>query len=123
MSTKKCSLCGKIVTKLTHHIANNHSLVSTSQRETASLIARKQRSNAKIKNSSRLYVRCAYTLSRQKYLNIVKYTCANFVIYRLYNELYSKMRIDIYKYRKYVVLALTSMKFLQVLVFHEVLIY
>ena len=64
-----------------------------------------------------------YTLSGQKYLNTVKYTCTNCVIYRLFNELCSKMRIDIYKYRKYVVLALTSMKFLHYLVFHEVLIY
>ena len=62
-------------------------------------------------------------LSGRKYLNTVKYTCTNCVIYRLYNELYSKMRIDIYKYQKYVVLALTSMKFFQFLVFHEVLIY
>ena len=63
------------------------------------------------------------TLSGQKYLNTVKYTCTNCVIYRLYNQLYIKMRIDIYKYRKYVSLALTSMKSLQFLVFHEVLIY
>ena len=64
-----------------------------------------------------------YTLSGQRYLKSVKYTCTNCVIYRIYNELYSKMKIDIYTYRKYVVLALTSVKFLQFLVFHEVLIY
>ena len=56
-------------------------------------------------------------------MNTVKYTCTNCDIYRLHNELYSKMRIDIYTYRKYVVLVLISMKFLQFLVFHEVLIY
>ena len=33
------------------------------------------------------------------------------------------MRIDIYTYRKYVVLALTWIKLLQFFVFHEVLIY
>ena len=46
-----------------------------------------------------------------------------FAFLPIFNELCSKMRIDIYKYRKYVVLALTSMKFLHYLVFHEVLIY
>ena len=62
--------------------------------------------------------------SGQKYLYTIKYTCTNCVIYRLlYNLLYSKIRIDIYTYRKYVVLALTMMKFLQFFVFHEVLIY
>ena len=62
-----------------------------------------------------------YTLSGQKYLNTVNYTCTNCVIYRLYNELYSKMRIDIYKYRKYIVLALTLTKFLSLFVFHDLL--
>ena len=33
------------------------------------------------------------------------------------------MRIDIYNYQEYVVLALTLMKFLNLLVFHEVLNY
>ena len=66
MSPKKCSLYGKIVSKLTQHIANNHSLVSISERETALLTARKQRSDAKIKNSSRLYVLCAYMNGKDK---------------------------------------------------------
>ena len=55
-----CVLCGKMVSKLTQHIANNHSIVSPSEKATALLVARKQRSDAKIKNPSRKYVRCAY---------------------------------------------------------------
>ena len=48
-----------------------------------------------------------FVLSAEEVFEHRKIHGTNCVIYRLYNELYSKMKIDIYTYRKYVVLALT----------------
>ena len=45
--TNKVPIGGKIVSKLTKHISNHHSLVSTTERETALSIAGEQRSDAK----------------------------------------------------------------------------
>ena len=63
-------------------------------------------------------------LSEQKYSNTAK-THANCVIHRLNDELYIKMRIQISKYREYLVFGLTLMKFLQFFISHgdNLLIY
>ena len=47
------------------------------------------------------------------------------VLQNLFFDEYARqiLILAVYTYRKYVVLALTSMKFFQFLVFHEVLIY
>ena len=60
MSNRMCVLCGKMVSKLTQHIANNHSLASPREKATALLTVRKQRSDAKVKNASKMYIKCAY---------------------------------------------------------------
>ena len=48
-----------------------------------------------------------YTLGRLKYLHTTKLTCTNCVIYKLSAKLGSKKEIEICKYIKYDVLALT----------------
>ena len=67
------------------------------------------------------YQRC--TLSKLKYFNTTKLTCTNYVIYWLSAKLGSKKEIEIYKYIKYDVSALTWVKISNFLVFREVLIY
>ena len=64
-----------------------------------------------------------YTLSGQKYLYTAKYPCTDCAIYRLKNQLGTKMGIEICRDQKFIVLALTSVKFFDFLTFHEVLIY
>ena len=63
-----------------------------------------------------------YTLSGQKYLNTAKYPCTDCAIYRLNIQLGAKIGIDIYRYHKFVVLAITSVKMFDFFRFHEVLI-
>ena len=64
-----------------------------------------------------------YTLSRQKYLYTARYPCTDCAIYRLKNQLGTKMGIEICKGQKFIVLALTLVKIFDFLTFHEVLIY
>ena len=64
-----------------------------------------------------------YTLSGQKYLYTAKYPYTDFVIYRLNIQLGAKLGIEILRYQKFIVLALTLVKILDFLTFHEVLIY
>ena len=52
------------------------------------------------------------TLIGQKYFKNVIYTCTNSAINQLNIELLHKIVINIYEYRKYVVLALTLVIFL-----------
>ena len=70
-----------------------------------------------------LLVSINYTLSRLKYFNTTKLTCTNCVIYWLSAKLGSKKEIEIYKYIKYDVSALTWVKISEFLVFREVSIY
>ena len=64
-----------------------------------------------------------YTLSGQKYLYTAKYPCTDCAIYRLKNQLGTKMGIEICREQKFIVLALTLVKIFDFLTFHEVLIY
>ena len=64
-----------------------------------------------------------YTLSGQKYLHTAKYPCTDCAIYRLKNQLGTKMRIEICRDQKFIVIALTLVKTFDFLTFHEVLIY
>ena len=52
------------------------------------------------------------TLSGQKYFNTTKYPCTDCAIYQLNIQLGAKMGIEIYRYQKFVVLALTLVKLL-----------
>ena len=63
------------------------------------------------------------TLAGQKCLNTTKYSCTDCTIYRPNILLGAKMRIETYRYQKFVVLALTLAKIFNLLTFHEVLIY
>ena len=51
-----------------------------------------------------------YTLSGQKYLYTAKYPRTDCAIYRLKNQLGAKMGIEIHRYQKFIVLALTLVK-------------
>ena len=64
-----------------------------------------------------------HTQSGQKYLYTAKYPCTDYVIYRLKIQLGAKMGIEICRYQKFIVLALTLVKIFDFLTFHEVLIY
>ena len=64
-----------------------------------------------------------YTLSGQKYLYTAKYPCTDCDIYRLKNQLGTKMGIEICRDQKFIVLALTLEKIFDFLTFHEVLMY
>ena len=64
-----------------------------------------------------------YTLSGQKYLYTANYPCTNCAIYRLKNQLGTKMGIEICRDQKFIVLALTLVKIFDFLTFHEVFIY
>ena len=63
------------------------------------------------------------TLSGHKYLYTTKYPCTDCAIYRLKNQLGTKMGIEISRDQKFIVLALTLVKIFDFLTFHEVLIY
>ena len=52
----------------------------------------------------------AYTLSGQKYLYTAKYPCTDCAIYRLKNQLGTKMGIEICRDQKFIVLSLTLVK-------------
>ena len=71
----------------------------------------------------RYITRVHYTLSGQKYLYTAKYPCTDCVIYRLNIQLGAKLGIEIHRYQKFIVLALTLVKIFDFLTFHEVLIY
>ena len=60
---------------------------------------------------------------RTKYLHTAKYPCTDCAIYRLKNQLGTKMGIEICRDRKFIVLALTLVKIFDFLTFHGVLIY
>ena len=75
------------------------------------------------KNISLYLINHIYTLSGQKYFNTTKYPCTDCAIYRLNIQLGAKMGIEIYRYQKFVVLALTLVKIFGFLTFREVLIY
>ena len=55
-----------------------------------------------------------YTLSGQKYFNTAKYPCTDCAIYRQKIQLGAKMGIEIYRYEKFIVLALTLVKLFDV---------
>ena len=63
------------------------------------------------------------TASGQKYSNTTKLTCAKCDIYCVSAKLGSKKVIEIFKYLKYIVLAITFVKIFEIYIFHEVLIY
>ena len=52
-----------------------------------------------------------YTLPGQKCWNTTKYSCTDCAIYRLNIQFGAKMGIEIYRHQKFVVLALTWVKF------------
>ena len=64
-----------------------------------------------------------HTLTGQKYLYTTKYPCTDCAIYRLKNQLGTKMGIEICRDQKFIVLALTLVKIFDFLTLHEVLIY
>ena len=64
-----------------------------------------------------------YTQSGQKYLYTAKYLCTDCAMYRLKNQLGTKMGIEICRDQKFIVLALTLVKIFDFLTFHGVLIY
>ena len=66
---------------------------------------------------------CHVSTPRQKYLYTANYPCTDCAISQLKNQLGAKMGIEIHRYQKFVVLALTWVKFFNFLTFHEVLIY
>ena len=59
----------------------------------------------------------------QKYSYPTKYPCSDCAIYRLNTQFGAKMEIEIYRYQKFVVLALIWEEFYISKTFHEVLIY
>ena len=64
-----------------------------------------------IHNPLILIIYFRYTLSGQKYLYTAKYPCTDCAIYRLKNQLGTKMGIEICRDQKFIVLALTLVKF------------
>ena len=64
-----------------------------------------------------------YTLPGQKCWNNTKYSCTDCAIYQLNIQFGANMGIEICRDQKFVVLALTLVKFFDFLTFHEVLIY
>ena len=74
-------------------------------------------------NETELMGHPVYTLSGQKYLKTAKYPCTDSAIYLLKIQLRAKMGIEICRYQKFIVLALTLVKIFDFLTFHEVLIY
>ena len=73
---------------------------------------------------STVYVpRLQSTLSGQKYSYTAKYPCTDCAVYRLKNQLGTKMGIEICRDQKFIVLAFTVEKIFDFLTFHGVLIY
>ena len=64
-----------------------------------------------------------HTLSGQKYLYTAKYPSTDCAIYRLKDQLGTKMGIEICRDQKFIVIALTLVEIFDFSTFHEVLIY
>ena len=64
-----------------------------------------------VKKYSEIPIGLRDTLLYQKYSYPTKYPCSDCAIYRLNIQFGSKMEIEIYRYQKFVVLALTWVEF------------